>query len=396
MAPQSPSSPSSGQSYRRALQSIRAQDLEQEAKLNEHQTAAEDQFWLKQEERLNMCVRRAALGAASARDLHTYLKRSSKLLSTVAESLAGLGSFGVAGETGTMRVACMSIDIVRKSSGSYLTELNGRVFSDSIKAAAETADQAAHIASAYEGVGLDSLKQLKAQRARALEAWAAYLADTRERHRAELSGRPLRSDPFLLCRAYEAERYELHTSEAKFVAMTASLLRDLEASEAKRIALTKSTLIDNLSANKAVLEHTVKFTDNALLTVRAIDPAADIKEFVTAADLYLPPGAAPAPSVSAATAASLAAAAASSNSGSSSRSSPDALLAHAQTEQAADALAKETPVVAFMQPPPARDPRALARLYAHEIEKEVRHTNKQISLFRSFTFSPVLSLRVAR
>ena len=51
----------------------------------------------------------------------------------MADSLAGLGSFGVSGETGTMRVACMSIDIVRKSSGSYLTELNGRVFSDSIK-----------------------------------------------------------------------------------------------------------------------------------------------------------------------------------------------------------------------------------------------------------------------
>jgi len=310
---------------------------------------------------------------------------------TVADSLAGLGSFGVAGETGTMRVACMSIDIVRKSSGSYLTELNGRVFSDSIKAAAETADQAAHIASAYEGVGLDSLKQLKAQRARALEAWSAYLSDTRDRHRAELSGRPLKSDPFLLCRAYEAERYELHTSEAKFVALTASLLRDLEASEAKRIALTKSTLIDNLSANKAVLEHTVKFTDNALLTVRAIDPAADIKEFVTAADLYLPPGAAPAPSVSAATAASLAAAAASSGNSGSSRSSPDALLAHAQTEQAADALAKETPVVAFMQPPPARDPRALARLYAHEIEKEVRHTNN-VTFSHPSLFSVLSSL----
>ena len=188
----------------------------------------------------------------------------------------------------------------------------------------------------------------------------------------------MKTDPFLVCRAYEHELYTLQTLESKFASLMSALLKDLETSENKRMLATKATLLDNLLAQKAVLEHTVKFTDNALQTVRAIDPAADIREFTFAADLYLPPNSAAAASntgASASTTNALAAAdAASAVSGApgSGVASSDvrALRAHSQTEQAASDLAKETPVVAFLQAAPVRDPYALARVYAHEIEKE--------------------------
>ena len=107
----------------------------------------------------------------------------------------------------------------------------------------------------------------------------------------------------------------------------------------------------------------MKFTDNALITVRAIDPPADVHEFVQAADMYLPPPEGTTTSSADRTAATV--------DGTASKEA-SALAAHSQTEAAAEALAKETPQVAFLQPPPARDPYALARVYAHEIEKEVR------------------------
>lgn len=187
----------------------------------------------------------------------------------------------------------------------------------------------------------------------------------------------VKTDPFLVCRAYEHELYALQTLESKFASLMSALLKDLESSESKRMTATKATLLDSLLAQKAVLEHTVKFTDNALQTVRAIDPAADIREFTFAADLYLPPNANAANSAAAgshspsALAAADAASAVSATPGSGIASSDvRALRAHSQTEQAASDLAKETPVVAFLQAAPVRDPYALARVYAHEIEKE--------------------------
>jgi len=364
-------------SLRQALQTIRAQDLQQEAALLAHASAAEDAYWIKQEERYQQCLRRAQVGATSARDLHHYLKKTSKLLSGVADALTGLGSFGVSGETGTMRVACMSNDIVRKSTASYLGELNARVFAESLQRAHDVAEAADALLSNIESAGNDALKHLKTQRKAAQDAWQNYIVQAQERHALERRGQPLKQDPYLLCRAYELEVFSLRTSEVKFQQLMASLLRDLEAQEAKRLANMKATLLDNLQAQKAVLEHSVKFTDNALVTVQAIDPPKDVQDFTTQADLYLPPQASPRASDAAAAAAASVAAA-----GVQSAADSTALSAHAQTGKAADALASATPVVAFLAPPPARDPNALARVYAHEIEKE-GSLFRQGSVFKS-------------
>jgi hypothetical protein len=337
-------------SFRQALQIIRAQDLEQEAALLAHSAGAEDSFFLKQEERFNLCLKRAQMAAASARDLHHYLKKSSKLLSGISEALGGLGSFGVSGETGSMRVACMSIDIVRKSTGSYLSELNARVFSESLQRAAESAEAAAALLSNMESAGTDALKQLKSQRKATHDAWQNYVLQAQERHAMELRGQPLKSDPYLLCRAYELELYAQRTAETKFQQLMSSLLRDLEAQDAKRLANMKATLLDNLQAQKAVLEHSVKFTENALITVRAINPQQDVQEFTTAADLYLPPS----PMASANSNADAAAASVAAAGGAQTSADATALSAHAQTGKAADALASATPIIAFLAPPPAR------------------------------------------
>ena len=189
-APPLPHKPASVPSFRRALQSIRASDLAQEATLYAHHIAAEDSFWLKQEERFNLCLTRAQVGANSSRDLHAYLRRSSKLLQSVSESLAGLGSFGVQGETGTMRVACMSVEIVRKSTGSYLGELNARVFGESLSRAAESLEAANQVYENMQSVGSESLRALKAQRKATQDAWLAYIAQGQERHKCEQMGKP--------------------------------------------------------------------------------------------------------------------------------------------------------------------------------------------------------------
>ncbi len=128
-----------------------------------------------------------------------------------------------------------------------------------------------------------------------------------------------------------------------------------------------------------MLEHSDKFTDQPLIAARAINPQEDMQEFTHAAGLYLAPssangGAAAAGNSYAATAAAAAVEAASAAESPVGASSQSQLVAHAQTNKAADALASATPLVAFLAPPPARDPNALARVYAHEVMKEVRHT----------------------
>lgn len=163
----------------------------------------------------------------------------------------------------------------------------------------------------------------------------------------------MKSDPYLLAKSYEHELYALQTVEVKFAQLMASLLKDLQAEELRRSTGMKQLLMDNLSAQKAVLEHSVKFTDNALTTVKAIHPEADLQEFVFAADLFITPEGenAMAP-VTATTVASVLAAAA------------------AASSVAPAAVPADPPLVAFLSPPPPRDPHSLARVYAHEIEKE--------------------------
>ena len=283
-------------------------------------------------------------------------------------------------------IFCFPSDIVRKSTGSYLQELQARVYGESLARASDAVETSAYVLANMETVGNDALTLLKFQRKQVQDAWSAYIAQSQERAKLEAAGKPLKSDPFLLCRVYESELHTLQTQEVKFSALMASLMRDLETHEVRRMAATKSTLLDNLLAQKAVLEHTVKFTDTALITIKAIDPAADVKEFAANAGLYLPPpagagrrssnasasasasgglGSTPAApmSSSAANAAALASGA--------SRADAPALLAHSQTELAVDAQAKDTPTIAFLQTPPVRDVNALGRVYAHEIEKEV-------------------------
>lgn len=353
--------------FRSQLQSIRTSDLDAEHTLWTHAYAAEETFWLKQEERYNLLLKRAQVGAASSRDLHLYLRRVGKLLVSLSEQLQTLGSFGQQGETGTMRGACMAVDIVRKTTASYLGELNARVFGESIRQAGQAAEEAAKLEKSVEQAGADMIKAIKTQRRATNEAWMMYRKLGEERSRAEASGIKVKSDPFLLARVYETELYQLQTVETKFGQLMASLLKDVESEEAKRLAVMKLVLIDNLTAQKAVLESGMTMTDNALQTVKAVQPEVDLQEFMTAADLYLPSSALPS-TVNPATNAAIASVASASPLPASHQ---DSLLhAHAQTERAAAALATNTPVMAFLAPPPSRDPNSLARVYAHEIDKE--------------------------
>ncbi len=59
-----------------------------------------------------------------------------------------------------MRVACMSIDIVRKSTGSYLSELNSRIFTESLQRAQESVEAANQLLSNMESAGNDAEEQI--------------------------------------------------------------------------------------------------------------------------------------------------------------------------------------------------------------------------------------------
>jgi hypothetical protein len=68
------------------------------------------------------------------------------------------------------------------------------------------------------------------------------------------------------------------------------LFMEMRVEDGRRIDSVKSVLLDNLLAQKRVLEQVVKFTDAAIASVKAIDREKDVNEFVQSVDLnYTPP-----------------------------------------------------------------------------------------------------------
>jgi len=365
-SPTSMSSSASTPSLRRRLQSIRASDIENEDTLWNHHRQREEEHWQAQEKRYEAMLKRAHSMAGSMKALHGFLKRSASLLTDLSSDLNGLGTAGLSvgtesSETGSLKNAAMSLDSLRGSSATLISELNSRVLNTELKKLAEASDSCSKVAFMIDAAGHGALKQLKLQRGKTSDAWRNYVDASRGRWCVEKSDRVLKSDPFILFRVYEIEEEAEVTTQQKFSALMAELFEELRKEDLKRIQLCKQVLSEIVGAQKNMIQQVTQATNEALNAVSAIDPEQDVNEFLMGSELLLPGGSSVASSLSDS----------SSSRQSDKESKKSSTQAHTKSSQAkgASSTTSQTPVIGFLQPPPARDPYAMKRIFAHEVAK---------------------------
>ena len=300
----------------------------------------EDAHWEKQDQRFRAMVERMLVGQQTCEELHNYLVKGARSLNIFAEALLAQPSMGTK-EIGTLREAAIAQDILRNSIYEHHSEMKERVFADSIRQGMQLAVNMQKRTQALQQAGLRTGKSIRANRERVSVAWGEYEAVVNERYKAELDDAPVEVDPFLGCRVYEREQQEMRRIEQEYTKEMSKLFLELKVDDGRRIDAIKSILLDYLLAQKALLEHTVKFTENAIASVKAIDREKDVMEFVTHSDLLL-------------------------------NHSPKSVDGVSSTGQATvtggAGPARATTI--FEVPPPYRDPKSLEGLYRHELEKE--------------------------
>ena len=83
-------------------------------------------------------------------------------------------------------------------------------------------------------------------------------------------------DPFLICRAYEKELRILKELEREYSQKMSKLFHKFRKIDAARIQAMKAILLNNLLAQQTILEHTMKFTNAAINSVKNIDAESKI------------------------------------------------------------------------------------------------------------------------
>jgi PH domain len=248
----------------------------------------EDVHWGKQEQRVHAMVERMRGGQRTCEELMEYLSRGSKSLQAFAEAVRNQGSFGTQ-ETGTLRQASIAQDLLRNSIFEHFSEMKSRVFDDSIKQASILSRTMTERVQHMEQVGLRSRKNVASQRNVMAETWTSYEKAAHERDVAEKEGRPIETDPLLACRLYGRAMTEMSSAEKVYTRDMSKLFLEMRFDDGRRIDAVKTIVLDYLLAQKAVLEHTVKFTQSAIDAVKQIDREQDVKDFVMHADLLLHP-----------------------------------------------------------------------------------------------------------
>lgn len=88
-----------------------------------------------------------------------------------------------------------------------------------------------------------------------------------------------------MCRQYARQLKSMQAAERQYTREMSRLFMDMRIEDGRRIDGVKAVLLDNLLAQKRVLEQIVKFTDGAIASVKAIDREKDVNEFVASTDL---------------------------------------------------------------------------------------------------------------
>eukprot|EP00808_Paulinella_micropora_P021490 g25945.t1 len=262
----------------RALRNVAISKEEQELKLLSER---EVHHWEKQEEKVKLLVVRLQNGANTCRQLHTTLERSSKLLSLVASTVdvEGEATFAVK-ETGTLAQAALAHGTFGKTTASYIKEIQARVFRESLQVADGLAREAQREVSRVSAAASKELDAVKAQRARTKRTLADYEKAVQERHQAERQNRAVLDDPFLHCRAFDLESMRQRQVEAEAQKALSALFLDARLQDARRVDSVKSVLLDNLLAQRAILEHALKFLNTTIDAVKNIDREVDVEHWV--------------------------------------------------------------------------------------------------------------------
>jgi hypothetical protein len=273
---------------RRAEQQRRRELITAEQNNVQLSAEKEDAYWEKQDQRFKHLVERTANAQRTAEELHQYLAKGTKVLNGFAEAVLAQGSWG-SKEIGTLRQAAIAHDTLRNSIYEHYSEMKEKVFSESVNQAVQLARATAKRTVALQQAGQKTGKTIRMHRDRVAETWKEYQRLVAERQRLELADRPVSRDPFLACRVYERAMAELEEVEANYNKDMSSLFLELRVEDGRRIDQIKVILLDYLLAQKALLEHTVKFTESAIAAVKAIDRERDVNEFISHADLLVHP-----------------------------------------------------------------------------------------------------------
>lgn len=285
----------------------------------------EDTYWVKQHERFNLMVKRMQTAKQTCEELNLYLQKANKMMTLLANSILALGSFGTE-ETGSLRQAAIAHDILRKTSSQHMADMKDRVFADSVRQAGVLAKHISKRAEEMETRGNKVARAVAIQRQKVTETWNHYERSVRERTAQEAAEKPVKGDPFLACRQYGVEVAAMKKTELQYQREMTNLFMELRVDDGRRIDGIKAVMLDNLLAQKALLEHTIKFTDAAISSVKKIDREKDVLEFIRHADLLNP------------------------------------------AAQAGDG--KDSLSTVFEVPPPHRDPLSLQRIMSEELELE--------------------------
>lgn len=350
-------------SARLSEQARRRADLHREVGVVQAAAEREDAYWTQQQERFTRLTERSEIAALTGKELHKSLLRLSKLVGGLSESLEGLEPFGSA-ETGTLSKACSAHDILRKTNAQYLSELRSKPLAESVKRASELSRTMTYRTEALEEAGRRQLKLIRADRQHVHDAFNNYVSSIDARNERELADKAVQPsrDPYLLTRAYDREVTQLRSSETRYRKEMHTLFTDMRTEEVQRIGAVKNILSSNLAAQRLLLENLIKFTDSTMAAVAAINPEADVQEFVQAAGLVIPTHEA-----------CFVSAVDSGQARAADTATTSIQAASVPTNSTAPSPAQSaTPAVVsiFEAAVPSRDPHLILRLYKHELDKE--------------------------
>jgi len=194
------------------------------------------------------------------------------------------GNFGKE-EIGSLRQACVAQDVLRKTSAQSLSELKDQVMVDSVRQAGLLSKHIGSKVTSIREMAERLAKEVKSQRARVAHAWSEYTRVAVDRQMLATNDQQVRVDPYLACKAYDHELRAMRDIEKRYSETMAKMFVEVQRDDARRVDAIKAIMLDKLMAQKAVLEHMLNYTNQAIDAVNNVDRDKDVAEFISQADL---------------------------------------------------------------------------------------------------------------
>jgi hypothetical protein len=286
-------------------------------------------YWQRQDQRFQSLITRIERSNQSSSELFKWIKACNRALQKAGELLQEIPEAG-GSESGSLREAFKTVEIIKKTTIHYLSELRERVFNEGQSQAATLSKVVEKRFTGFTEKGLRIARDVKIEREIVKATWNNYeQARGIQQNTGGKAGKL--GDPFIYCRQFERELMGVRGKEAKYRTEMSALVNELKREEQKRIEASKRILMDQLIAQKAVFTHLLKFTDDAIQRVQCVNGELDVEEFLKEAQLK--------PTL------------------------------NELREAKLDSLA-QPPVTIFEMPPPNRDQALVRQLYETELERE--------------------------